>query len=186
MGTKKTQRFGRLSRHKLLVMVLAVCVLAGLSYLVWDRALRRYHESARAAELVSVRELLLLAADSTVTDAPVEPRTGDVYFPEARLYLPRVPTLAPLAYTFFDDGQLNVSSRSVSNQSKVRLLAARNMNELFAAVPELQACQRGVRLMYQKSEDSSVALKHTVKLNNGKDLYLYTEEACPELVDTLD
>jgi hypothetical protein len=64
------------------------------------------------------------------------------------------------------------------------MINARNVDELFEAVPKLQSCARGVKLVHDKlplDTEQTNELKHTVSLQNRKKLYVYVERSCPEL-----
>ena len=170
------------------VAVLAILVVAGVALGV--RKITYYNQAANQAGLVEIRELILLAVRGLKKDAPVDPRTGDIYFPESKLYLPNPGIPLPITY-LYDKGdvtnsqsELSVSTYPVRGTEK--LYTATNQYELFAAVPKLQACSRGIKLVYQKfpSSDTQNELKSTVRLSNGKDLYVYVEKDCPDLNET--
>jgi hypothetical protein len=148
---------------------------------------RSYNDASNQADIVGIRELILLAVRGLKKDAPVDPRTGDVYFPESKLYVPNPGFTLPLTYlqdtgnVTDSQGELSVSTYPVRGTQA--LYTARNSQELFAAVPKLQACSRGVKLVYAPfpANDTQNVLKHTVHLQNGKHLYVYVEKDCPEL-----
>lgn len=168
----------------IIVVILATLLCAGM---VWAHVLRD-NETSEMTSIVPIRELLLAGAKDTKTDAPVDPKTGDIYFPQAKLYLPNVSSYVHLTYAY-DEAEgvgLSVSSRIAFQQSVVQMYNARNATDLFRAVPYLQACQRGVTVAYQKTDDAAKELKQTVHLNNGKTLYLYAEKTCPILGETTD
>lgn len=143
------------------------------------------------ASMVQIREQLLLAVSQINKLAPVDNTNGDIYFPEAKLYLPNPGLSLQLTYRYEDkiDGvspELTVSTTPVVNTNK--LYQAKNVNELFENVPEVQSCTRGVKLKYEKlpSSEGYANLQHTVRLQNGKDIYVYLEKDCPELQDVAD
>lgn len=169
-------------------IVLVILVLATLFY--GFLKISYYNKVVDQANIVSIRELILLAVRGVKKDAPVEARSGDIYFPESRLYLPN-PGL-PLSLTYlYDSGditdsqaELSVSTYPVRGTEK--LYSSQNMEELFAAVPKLQACSRGIKLVSQKfpQDDANNQLVQTVNLSTGKDLFVYIEKDCPELYET--
>lgn len=151
-----------------------------------------YNDAANQAGLVQVRELILLAMRGTKKDAPVDPQTGDIYFPESGLYLPN-PGLPMTITYYFDKGngtdspyELSVSTYPVKGTHT--LYTVTNHEEMFAAVPKLQACSRGVKIVQQKfpGDDSQNELKHTVNLVDGRVLFIFLEKDCPELDDLAD
>ncbi len=169
-------------------IILVLLIMFGAAFTV--QKIHYYNDAADQANSVRIRELILLAVRGIKKDAPVDPKTGDIYFPESRLYLPN-PGL-PLTITYlFDRGNItdSLSGLSVSTypvRGTQALYTANNMNEVFDAVPKLQACSRGIKLIYEKfpTSDAQNVLKHTVQLSNGRTLYIYLERDCPELNDT--
>ncbi len=177
----------------LIITVLALGLFIVVGYLVQVKYIQRYNEAADLASMVSTRELVLRAAKQTKTNAVVEPKTGDQYFPEAKLYLPNIPFIPDgLTYSIIlgeKETELSISTQSVFYRTSSALYSARNSRELFDGLPKLQACQRGIMLAYKPlSAEEAVGseLKQTIRLNNGKDLYAYTERLCPELNNTVE
>lgn len=186
---KKSKNMNRTKNYKIYAaIVLVILVLATLFY--GFLKISYYNKVVDQANIVSIRELILLAVRGVKKDAPVEARSGDIYFPESRLYLPN-PGL-PLSLTYlYDSGditdsqaELSVSTYPVRGTEK--LYSSQNMEELFAAVPKLQACSRGIKLVSQKfpQDDANNQLVQTVNLSTGKDLFVYIEKDCPELYET--
>jgi hypothetical protein len=172
--------------------LLLVAALAGVGgYCVYAKS-TYYKQVADQASITQVRELIILAVRGLKKDAPVDYKTGDVYFPESRLFLPN-PGL-PLTITYlYDKGDVTNSQSELSVSTyPVRgtetLYTARNNDELFAAVPKLQACSRGIKIVHQhfSRDDTQNELKHTVRLSSGKDVFVYLEKECPELSETAD
>jgi hypothetical protein len=192
---KKPKQKINFNRKKLAIFIAVALVMTGGGYLVWVRYLERYSLAADAAEMVSIRELILRAAEGIKTDAPVDPKTGDIYFPQARLYLPSPQYLTQFTYSYDAAGgvggheQLNISTKLAFGQRAARLYSARNINEMFEVVPQLQSCQRGIAMVFDNSDLQDPQFKHnlkqTITLNNGKILYMYLEDNCPELSETL-
>lgn len=186
MKAKKTSKKFSLSRMQLLCLAaFAAALLIGAgSYRVYWYA----HNWQRATDQVAaaqIRDLVLRAVDGLVVDAPIEPKTGDVYFPQAKLMLPNVDPFTRLTYhydTFGDTPEFSISSRPVINQMASRLYKE-NVYDVFTAVPDLQKCQRGLRLQYSDSvykDDQSLRQVKKLVLNNGKTIYVYSE-GCKEL-----
>lgn len=147
----------------------------------------RYDLAYQQSGMVAIRELVIRAAEGVKTPAPVDPETGNIYMPEARLYVPRDIALSQLTYAYMPSGEANKEELSVSTErvfghTTAKLYTATNMTEMFEAIPTVQSCQRGVKLTYSKTENPDTdILKQTVVLNNGRTLYLYAEKACGEL-----
>jgi hypothetical protein len=149
---------------------------------------RTVKDAYNQAGMVQMRELLLLAVSQLNKIAPVDNTNGDIYFPEAKLYLPNPKLSFQLTYRYEDaiDGvspELIVSTTPVVNTYK--LYKANNTYELFEAVPKVQSCARGIKMVYEKlpSNETYATLQHAVRLQNGKDVYVYLEKDCPELQD---
>lgn len=189
--TKKVKKIVKSKNRKTAMIVLGAVSFALVGYVILARV-RLYNQTADLAATVSIRQLILQAVEGLKTDAPIDPKTGDTYFPQAKLYLPNSASSTKLTYAYDASAvhgeELSVSNRSVFNQNAVNLYAAKNVPEVMAAVPKLQACSRGVKLMYNKivAENQENELKATVKLSNGNDLFIYVEKACPELHETAE
>lgn len=189
---KKSKKLAIWKNKKLLALGVVLGSILLMSGYFTAYKIQYYNYAANQAGLVQTRELILLAMRGTKKDAPVEPQTGDIYFPESGLYLPN-PNL-PVTITYFFDKshgldspyELSVSTYPV--RSTHTLYTARNHEELFTAVPKLQACSRGVKIVQQKfpSDDAKNELQHTVTLADGRALFIYLEKDCPELNDLAD
>jgi hypothetical protein len=184
---KKTKNTTIWTKNKVAVISLTLVVLFVISTVLGIFKLRYYDETVEQVSTAQTRDFILLAARGLKKDAPVEPRTGDIYFPESKLYLPNPGIALPL--TYLDDkgdvtnsqAQLSVSTYPV--RSTEALYAARNAKELFDAVPKFQSCARGIKIVRQQfpASDKLNQLKQTVRLNNGQTVYVYVEKTCPEL-----
>lgn len=144
-----------------------------------------YRATTDHASADSIRTLILQAAKNVVKDAPVEAKTGDVYFPEAKLYLPQPTDYVNLGYSIPTDDRtsLHVADRLVLSNRESHILAAQNVDEVFERIPKFQACSRGVFLTYGQQKPDDIfepELKQTIQLSNGKTLYAYIEKACQE------
>jgi hypothetical protein len=178
-------------KQKLIIIALtAVLLLIATGYFVIARYIQPYKDTMDQAATVSIRELILQAADAIKTDAPVDPKTGDIYFPQAKLYLPNDSSFTRLTYAYDSAGasgeELEISNRAVFDQNATPLYSARNIEEVFKAVPKLQSCQRGIKLVYKELGSGEGELKQAIKLDNGRTLYVYLEKDCPELNETVD
>jgi hypothetical protein len=185
----KTQKAAGKLKFKaaFIVFLVGIIVIVGIIYACYTRI------GQKESSALVVSELLLKAAEGTKTPAPLDPKTGDIYFPHAGLYLPAQPdTSLQLTYSYTPGGwtegagpTLAVSSKAIFGQSAYKVLTASSSNEVFKHVPKLQACQRGVQLEYVK-RTFSVEPINVIHLNNGKDLFMYTEPLCSELSELYD
>lgn len=183
----KNKKSSLTPKRAFVISAFLATVLISSAAVVKHFYLDRYIMAAHSAETVSIRELILNAARGVKTDAPVDPKTGDVYFPQAKLFLPHAGT-NQLTYAFDNEGEhgpeLTISSRPVFDQAAAKLYSARNVDEVFDAVPHLQSCQRGVKLTHTELPGTMAA--HIVSLNNGTSLYVYPDADCPELGDLVE
>lgn len=180
-----------IKQQKSLFVGLIIFILA-LFYIYGIPMARYYRDGIRQAHMVQIRELIMTAVQNLKKTAPVDPKTGDVYFPESRLYLPRPDYALEISYRQ-DSGdisdansELTVSTRSTFGSTK--MYSANTIDELFEQVPKLQACSRGVKIVSAKFDinDEQNQLKHTITLNNGQTRYIYLEKECPELEPLAD
>lgn len=132
--------------------------------------------------------------------APVDPSTGKVYIPEARIVMPAYTGLGQIEYQY-EAGQyagsngteIHLTSSTILNLAKNKLWdnvanansrsawQGYNSNELFNAVPSLQACTRGVQVFYSKQAlGGDYAFQGSHKVNDGRTLYVYSESDCAQ------
>jgi hypothetical protein len=176
----------RVARRLLFKTLAVAAVVVGV---IWGWAyVERLNAAAFQAEITPIREMLIDAVRNTKADAPVDPKTGDIYFPQARLYVPNDSSYTQLTYAYSpgDGADLTIANKTALNQGIVSMYNAQGFNELFSKVPYLQACQRGVTVVYQQLNDAEKELRQTVQLANGKTAYLYIEKSCPELHETAE
>lgn len=134
-----------------------------------------------------IRELVILAMENINREAPVDPKTGDVYFPPSKLFIPYSES-STINLTYRVNPAIdNTPEELVISQkglgiAESQAYAAKNVEEFFSSVPKMQACQRGLRLYYQEITDRpELQLKTTVNLKSGKTLYIYGEQECTGL-----
>lgn len=174
--------------RRLLLQTLAVALIVTGTLLGWAH-LERLNAAAFQAEITPIREMMIDAVRNTKTDAPVDPKTGDIYFPQARLYVPNNSSYTQLTYAYNpgDGADLTIANKTALNQGIASMYNAQGFRELFEKVPYLQSCQRGVTVAYQQINDApEKELRQTVQLANGKTAYLYIEKNCPELHETAE
>lgn len=164
-------------------LVLLVVVLTVIVYALY-RPIVDNPTTVRTALVESLKELNHPAA--------VDAKTGDVYFPEAKLYLPRGDkVLDEYFYTYYDrrtgvgEGhELSIVSKSVMQRAISSLYGARDSVGVFNKMPHAQACARGILLT-----DAPLAqldgrkLDHRQTSVDGRVWYVYTSPKCSELVD---
>ncbi len=142
-------------------------------------------QGAKQASSLGISAIVLNATSTLTSAAPVDFKTGDIYFPQARLSVPSDSSFTNLLYAYVpEDNYLLINSRQVQGRNEAQMYSARNTEEAIRQIPKLQACQRGIRLAYAKLKDVKAGeydLRSTVRLNNGKDIYIYLNKSCQEL-----
>jgi hypothetical protein len=174
--TKKPNKNTLIIGGVLTVIVLAQVVTAELVYHLLSRQ--------RIADNRFTADMIMTAA--TNLDRPVskDAKTGNVYFSEARLSLPPAPdTVGDLLYYYTPDiadiqSELHVTTRSDVSRTglPLRVVEERDPAKLFSKVPKLQACVRGVMMVYKPKDGLTVGAKKV--LASGKTLYFYYEPEC--------
>lgn len=177
----KKQKFSRINNPRAAMLLLVVTVVVVAAAVAMTRTYERLNNSSKAADAVAIRSMILEAAEGTKKEAPVDAKTGDIYFPEAKLFLPASPANPQLTY-YYDASapELSVSDRTIFSQNAAKLYGAPDVEQVFAAVPKLQSCQRGISLTH-KPANSNDKFQEKIALNNGKTLYASWEKTCPEL-----
>jgi hypothetical protein len=177
--TAKPKYIGTHQRLSFLTLALAGLALGLICMLAPFRPNHHYGNKENVSQL---RQLVLLAAEGLIVPAPVDAKTGDVYFPQAKLYLAGAQAFPQLTYSYDTaDKTLRVSTKQIFTANASKLYAARNSDELFSQIPHLQACSRGVLLRSTPTSDVSLKLIGNKTLNSGQSLYVYNENQCSEL-----
>jgi hypothetical protein len=176
------------------LLAIAVVLFGGWTAYSYGWSARDYYRTATNQALAEpIRSQILEAIEGGLRDAPVEAKTGDIYFPEVRLYLPRPEVYSKLTYrtdATEQPGEITITDRAVIHRQKAQLMNARDGDELFERVPKLQACARGVLLASTTDSAGSSfykpELKQTIKLADGRTLYAYIEKDCQENTGTAE
>lgn len=191
------QLYTRFMKHKRLIILgavlfsLLVLAQAGLDYYF-------YRQTQEAHDTTTI-SLITKAVDGLHEPAPVDPRTGDSYFPEARLYVPASNNYnASLIYNYVDvDGrpELSITGKQFVNAAQSKLWSAYSNNTksntkafeaVFAQVPNLQACARGVQLFTTPRTEATVYTKRfEVTDSKNRTWYAYTEPTCKQDIQPL-
>lgn len=152
-----------------------------------------YNRSAALAHAAQLRNQIMAPYTFGANPPATDFKTGDLYFPEMRLQLPK-PTDAPepvkLSYsTSGHEGTsaLNVTHMLVLQRVSREVQTAQNSDDIYAALPHLGACSRGVLIVDKiLSDNNNVEMKHAVDTADGRTIYVYLEKQCPELATTAD
>lgn len=187
MKSKKRTLTQRLSKYILpgLITVLLGAVIV-LAYLL---AHVNYKVNQLAPSTIS--RLIVDAVEQFGRDLNADPKTGVVYFYEARLTLPPVPDTGPAlrySYTKAAEGQpleIKIIDRSTLGISRAQVLAAQSHEAVFNNVPKLQSCARGYLLTTEKITTDGLTEVFTKQLQDGRTIYAYTEQMCLENKDII-
>jgi hypothetical protein len=141
----------------------------------------------RKLAITQLSTMIEAAVMGLQTSAPVDPKTGDIYFPQAKLYLPAPANGTDLTYHYDADGEgLSISDRKVLSMESAKLRNVQRLDDLGPEVPGLQACSRGVRVTYSSLETGDqLKLYASVPTSNGH-INIYKEEACAALNSTAE
>ena len=151
-----------------------------LGYLLLDR------QSVRRNDNSHIANLIIRASQQLNKPAVIEPQSGKVYLPDAKLVLP-TPRQGTGDVVYFYSSQssadnlkeeVNVASVQDSRAAESEILnkSQQDARILFDVVPKLQACNRGVRIGYEPDTTNKAVTTKT--LNNGRMAYFYTEKGC--------
>jgi hypothetical protein len=185
-------------------IVLYVAVILGLALFAFQALI----DTSVFRSLIQVRPdydtvlatLISDAARQLNKPAPVDPTTGKIYIPEARLVLPSYTGLGQIEYQY-ESGQntsnnaaeVHLTSSLILNLSESKLWVdiansnnrtawqSYNESNIFNSIPSLQACTRGVQLFYSKQNlGGDFIFQGDHKLNDGRTLYVYSESDCKQ------
>ena len=182
---KNQQKTFKINNKTALILAVVAALLLGIFFI-------QYYVKPTLAQVdvFTIREAIIKSAELTKKPAPVDAKTGDVYFPEAKLYIPNPGGLDALTYDYYqndqtnDEAELSIANRRIFGATSSKLYTASNLDELFAMLPVLQACQRGITLRYSMIPPQDAGdriLTGNVTLNNSKTLYLYKDKVCTDL-----
>ena len=128
---------------------------------------------------------LIIKADENVNrPVPEDAITGNLYIPELHLTLPAVnenKNLGTILYNSYfissSNSELQIASSSdVLQATGPAQNATSNVDTIFAGVPKLQACTRGIQIYFAIQQGQTLAYKKT--LTDGRTLYFYTNPPC--------
>lgn len=171
---------------------LSLLVVLGIIGVIGYIKVLEYIQIKDQAVVDPIRSLLISSVENLKQPAVIDSKTGDNYFPPEKLYLPYSQNQQPLTYSVSDDAssgnEFTISNKFVMGSLTSKLYSAQNLDKMLLQVPELQACQRGIRVTYQEISEESYILNSSHTLNNGKTVYLYSEKTCSrsnEIADKL-
>lgn len=123
----------------------------------------------------------------SLNNPPTDFRTGDIYFPEMNLKIPKNDRTNMIMYGYTDDisPKINITAKNILSLSKVS--PDSNLNDILAEISYLQSCSRGITVSADSTYSTFDNLEVSEKiLSNGKRLYLSYEKQCDNLLYILD
>jgi len=194
---KSNQKLTNRQQKLLIILFVAVVLFGAVIWAGWMTSQVNYVSSQTQVD--KLRQMVLLSTGFSKVPIPVDAKTGDLYLAQERLYIPaNKDEEMRLTYGYLptDSGtndygnyDLSVSSDFVFTRSASRLYNVTNVDEFYKALPEFHACVRGVRLVEnptpQITNDTSLDLRETLAVGNGRTVYVYAEKACPQLDDVV-
>jgi hypothetical protein len=134
--------------------------------------------------------MIFNAVDGLRKTAPTNHLTGDLYMPEAHVFVPYNQLVKSLVYSYepadkLDTGEiineeLTISSLDIISRAKVSGVSASGIESVFATIPQLQACSRAfiVKFVDTKPQYSETTAQAKVTLQDGRTAYIYKDVGC--------
>jgi hypothetical protein len=203
---KKIPTNNRTNKYKLLkIALISLVILFILGQLFFDYSVYwgMYDSKAKGQYLSST--LIFSAIQNLLKPANVDPKTGDVYLTDAKLVLPPFKGLDSILYNYSSSAigpeQLQLTTNQTLTSAENKLLIAegeqyrsqfwnwnsstynKNINAVFAQVPNLQACTNAIHLQYSQNTQNSIGSGTLVsegskKLANGRTIYFFQNTGC--------
>lgn len=141
----------------------------------------------------TVFTLIGQAVDNLNKPAPVDPASGAVYLTDAKLRLPPAPQpLSQVLYSYSNwdngaDAELHVTTQQAIGTAKSRMWSAEadgtsntadRFTRGFEQVPRLQACSRGITVLFSAQPAASYQVKpeNIKQLKDGRTMYIATDD----------
>lgn len=172
-----------------LLALLAVFLVFQIGYVMYTNDV--LDDLSRQNGVLWMGQSLTHATWDTTKPAPIDPKTGDVYFPEVKHYLLAEIGSSPVIYSYTEDEAgpiLRISTKEVISIFESRLLSASDIDEMFLFLPRMQACARGVQLFSsaEQAQDYGVNWLEDEITIGDKIYFMYTEPSCPHLANVVD
>lgn len=200
---EKTGRGKRVATHLkakrrlILVWVLAVLIVGQL---LFDVVVIWRHTTFFPQSEPAVATTIFRSIDDLYTSAPIEAETGRLYVANARLVVPASGSNDILyAYSPADEvtpASISFTTRQMISYGQSQTVGAyydsfakntfsinrehKAFEALFAELPSLQACARGVQIFEAAQNENNLTDQGTKLLNDGRTLHFYTEQLCQQ------
>jgi hypothetical protein len=172
----------------ILVQLVLIACLAWYAY--WTHIDVR---SQATSPPLTISMLIIRATEALTLPVPTDAQSGRIYIYEAKITLPPPPDRSySLYYNYRPDltgahAELNFMDKQAVDMQKAKVYAFGSVNDVFAAVPKLQACSRGYQIFFAPAgkNDTDGKLVFTKKLKDGRTAYTYLEDLCSDNKDKL-
>lgn len=127
-------------------------------------------------------QLVIQATDRLHKPAIIEPTTGNLYFPQAKLKLPpTIEKIGSVVYFYKEDTnginhELHLANTNDIESAKVPVISNRQQPVVSTYIDKLQSCSRGIRILFAASTESKYASSKLLK--DGRTIYFYEEDKC--------
>lgn len=176
------------------LLFVSIFVFGALIWAGWQTT--RLNYAYDQASMAKVREQAVLTARLSKTPATVDAKSGEIYFAQEKLMLPASEFERRLNVGYLpsttgnaNEWDLSVSSDFAFTVGANKLYTAENNDELYKAISELDACQRGVRVVGAKTpsldNEAILEFKGAIKVSDTRTVYLYAEKGCSNLDDVV-
>ncbi len=177
-------RFQRFILPLVLIQFLAILILAFYA--------RFTQTQLQELSTIKIGSLIINAVDGLTDEPNIDPQTGNIYIHEAQLMLPVQNDPGPkllYRYTPADESgqgeEVRLIDKSYFNQAKVPMVNSQSIEQLFDALPKLQACNRGYQIQFVKRTETDIPLIFEKQLKDGRTIYVYLEDLCSQTKDTM-
>jgi hypothetical protein len=172
-----------------LLVLLAVFLVFQIGFVMYTNDV--LDDLSRQSAVSSMGQSVVSTVWDTTRPAPIDPKTGDMYFPEAKHYLPAEIGSSPVVYSYSEDEAgpiLRISTKEAISIFEARVLSAYDIDEVFLFLPRLQACARGVQLFgsAEQAQDYGVNWLEDEIMVGEKTYFMYTEPSCPHLTNVVE
>lgn len=171
------------------LVIIILLQFAATAFFVFSFKLTRSDADNLSAK--SFGNLIITTIDGLNRPVNQDAQSGIVYLHETRLTLPAVTDRSlQLLYDYESAGKdtaerLHLIDALALRTAKSKLYSAQNHDELFAAVPKLQACVRGYSVVFAPVKDGG-DLVFQKQLKDRRQVYVYHEAKCPINKDMTD
>ncbi len=139
-----------------------------------------------ATDPTVIKTLITQAVQGIGKDVPIEATSGKLYMADYRLVLPSDRSIPTIRYSGWEESGLTLSSTAAVNQLASKMTGARTLEETFAVVPHLQACNRQYLLRFTPESEQDYKQIASKKLSDGRSLTIYKNTVCDAQVGQLD